>query len=274
MKITNIEFDEMKYYNTETLIPYLLKNNIDNEKEFQSVLLSIDIVDMDHPMDFVYRLFYEDIYLKNHNSDYINPCVSWYDNEEKILHLKASLSELIGYINMTAPPLIVNLIKKQGYETLQEFVDVLKELLIEQGEKVPYYISKFKECMGMNHFTTKTTYNFERMDTLRTINDGKTPLIDIEAIHGASILGLVENVVDDVSLQCMINILDDNHVSDNIKLWLYPILEEMNMSDSVINVYHDDKRGYFIEINIPSFSSCDYPELSKRIFESYNKLVK
>jgi L-lysine 2,3-aminomutase len=72
---------------------------------------------------------------------------------------------------MTAPPLILNLIKNQGYNNIDEFVSVLKELLIQERIRVPYYTMKFKECMGMNHFATKTTYNFERMDALRQIND-------------------------------------------------------------------------------------------------------
>lgn len=268
MKVTDITLMDQDYYEEDTILPYLLKNNIDNEKFFQSVFFDITIVDMDHPMDIVYRYFYEDIYLHNHDSNGPNSSFSIYVKDTETVHLRPSISELIGYINMTAPPLIINLIKKQGYSSIQEFIDVLKELLIVQSEKVPYYIEKFKECMGMNHFSTKTTYNFERMDMLRQINGEDVPLVDIEAVHGTTIEYFIKNDDTSVHVQCMVNV----QTTEQVKEYILPILEDMDGEDSIINVYIDFDRGYFVELNIPEYFSHRYPILSKLIKSSYSKL--
>ena len=273
MKVTNIELNEKEYYEEETFLPYLLKNNIDNEKLFQEVFFDITIEELDHPMDFVYRYFYEDIYLHNHDIDGANSGFSVYDNRD-VLHLRPSLSELIGYINMAAPPLILNLIKSQGYKDIDEFISVLKELLIQERSRVPYYTMKFKECMGMNHFSTKTTYNFERMDTLRQINGQACPLVDVEAINGVSIERLARQDLDfDLyvdHLQCMINVINKKQVEEVV----LSIIEDLEGDASIINVYIDPDKGYFVELSIPDFYTKRNPNLMKLIKESYSKLYE
>lgn len=270
MKVTKIELRELDYYKEETILSYLLKNNIDNEKLFQTVFFDITIEDIDHPMDIIYRYFYEDIYLHNHDVDGVGSGYSTYN--EGVIHLRPSLSELIGYINMAAPPLIVNMIKNQGYSDIQEFITVLEELLIVQSKKVPYYVEKFKTCMGMNHFSTKTTYNFERMAMLRTINGNDCPLVDVEVTNGVSVERLVKH---DTSfdlyadhIQCMVNVIHEKQ----IKSVMLPILDDMDGNDSIINVYNDPDKGYFIELSIPDYYAKRYPNLRDLIRESYLKL--
>lgn len=270
MKVTNIELKEQGYYEEETFLPYLLKNNIDNEKFFQSVFFDITIEEIDHPMDIVFRYFYEDIYLHNHDTDGVGTGYSTY--EDGVFTLRPSLSELIGYINMTAPPLILNLIKNQGYKNIDEFISVLKELLIQERIRVPYYTMKFKECMGMNHFATKTTYNFERMDTLRQINDQTCPLVDIEVTNGVAVERLVKHdrgidLYGD-HIQCMVNVINKKQVENVI----IPILNDMDGTDSIINVYVDQNKGYFVEFNIHGYYANRYPNLRDLIRESYSKL--
>ena len=273
MKVTNVELNEKEYYEEETFLPYLLKNNIDNEKFFQKVFFDITIEELDHPMDFVYRYFYEDIYLHNHDIDGVNSGFSVYVNRD-VLHLRPSLSELVGYINMAAPPLILNLIKSQGYKDIDEFISVLKELLIQERIRVPYYTMKFKECMGMNHFSTKTTYNFERMDTLRQINGQACPLVDVEAINGVSIERLARHDLDfDLyvdHLQCMINVINKKQVEEVV----LSIIDDLEGDASIINVYIDPDKGYFVELNIPDFYTKRNPNLMKLIKESYSKLYE
>ena len=273
MKVTNVELAEKEYYEEETFLPYLLKNNIDNEKFFQKVFFDITIEELDHPMDYVYRYFYEDIYLHNHDTDGINTGFSTYPNKD-VLHLRPSISELIGYINMAAPPLILNLIKSQGYKDIDEFISVLKELLIQERIRIPYYTMKFKECMGMNHFSTKTSYNFERMDTLRQINGQACPLVDIEAINGTSIERLVRQDLDfDLyvdHLQCMINVINKKQVEEVV----LSIIEDLEGDASIINVYIDPDKGYFVELSIPDFYTKRNPNLMKLIKESYSKLYE
>ena len=273
MRVIDIEFANKNTYNEETILPYILKNNIENEKFYQSVFFEIIIEKdpSDDIMDYIYRIFYEDIYLHNHDGDHVNPAVSWYDAEDEVFHLHASLSELIGYITMAAPPLIINMIKNQGYDGVDEFITVLKELLIVQSKKVPYYVTKFKECMGMNQFPTKTSYNYNRMIALRKLNGTDQPLIDIEAAAGFYIeTGATEPVVE-VHLQCMVN-FPDHDVLDN---WLPDILfEDLTGEDSVINVFKHDTLGYFMEINIPDYASRKYPNVDKLIKRSYSKIYK
>ena len=274
MKVTNVELAEKEYYEEETFLPYLLKNNIDNEKFFQKVFFDITIEELDHPMDYVYRYFYEDIYLHNHDTDGINTGFSVYTNKKDVLHLRPSISELIGYINMAAPPLILNLIKNQGYKDIDEFISVLKELLIQERIRIPYYTMKFKECMGMNHFSTKTSYNFERMDTLRQINGQACPLVDIEAINGTSIERLAKQDLDfDLyvdHLQCMINVINKKQVEEVV----LSIIEDLEGDASIINVYIDPDKGYFVELSIPDFYTKRNSNLMKLIKESYSKLYE
>lgn len=273
MRVIDIEFENKNIYNEETILPYILKNNIENEKFYQSVFFEITIKKglSDDIMDYVYRLFYEDIYLHNHDGDHINPNVSWYDAEDKVFHLHASLSELIGYITLAAPPLIVNVIKNQGYDGVDEFITVLKEFLIVQAEKVPYYVDKFKECMGLKQFPTKTSYNFDRMKTLRMLNGTDQPLIDIEAAAGFYIETVATEPVTEVHLQCMAN-FPDHDVMDN---WLPSILfDDLTGEDSVINVFKHDTLGYFIELNIPDYASRKYPNVDKLIKRSYSKIFE
>lgn len=271
MRVIDIEFENQNIYEEETILPYVLKNNIDNEKFFQTVFFEITISKdpSDDIMDYVYRIFYEDVYLHNHDGDHINPNVSWYDSEDEVFHLHATLSELMGYINMAAPPMIINLVKQQGYGSIQELLDGLKEFLIVQAEKVPYYISKFKECMGMNQFPTKTSYDYNRMITLRELNGTDKPLVDIEAASGFYISTIATEPVTEVHMQCMINFPDHDAV-DN---WLSEILfNDITGEDSVINVFKNDKLGYFVEFNIPDYSSKKYPTIDKLIKASYAKL--
>ena len=273
MRVIDIEFANKNIYNEETILPYILKNNIENEKFYQSVFFEIIIKKepSDDIMDYIYRIFYEDIYLHNHDGDHINPNVSWYDAEDEVFHLHVSLSELIGYITMAAPPLIINMIKNQGYDGVDEFITVLKELLIVQAEKVPYYVTKFKECMGMNQFPTKTSYNYNRTIALRKLNGTDQPLIDIEAAAGFYIETVATEPVVEVHLQCMVN-FPDHDVLDN---WLPDILfEDLTGEDSVINVFKHDTLGYFMEINIPDYASRKYPNVDKLIKRSYSKIFK
>lgn len=270
MKVTNIELKEQDYYNEETFLPYLLKNNIENEKFFQSIFFDITIEEIDHPMDIVFRYFYEDIYLHNHDTNTAGCGYSTY--EDGVFTLRPSLSELIGYINMAAPPLILNLIKSQGYKDINEFISVLKELLIQERIRIPYYTMKFKECMGMNHFPTKTSYNFERMDMLRQINGQACPLVDIEAISGTTIERLAKHDTDfDMyvdHIQCMVNVINQNQV----KSVILPIIDEMEGTASIINVYVDKNKGYFVEFSIPEYYAVRHPNLRDLIRESYLKL--
>jgi hypothetical protein len=175
----------------------------------------------------------------------------------------------MGYINMAAPPMIINLVKQQGYGSIQELIDGLKEFLIVQAKKVPYYISKFKECMGMNQFPTKTSYDYNRMITLRELNGTDKPLVDIDAASGFYISTIATEPVTEVHMQCMINFPDHDAV-DN---WLPEILfNDITGEDSVINVFKNDKLGYFVEFNIPDYSSKKYPTIDKLIKASYAKL--
>ena len=267
MHVKDITLENKEIYDNETMLPYLLKNNIDNEKFFQSVFFEItmDVNLTDNIMDMVYRIFYEDIYLHNHDTEAINERISFYDDDTRTFYMQVSLSELIGYINMTAPPLILNLIKNQGYKDIDEFISVLKELLIQERIRVPYYTMKFKECMGLNQFPTKTTYSFERIDALRSLNSGKDPIIDIEASSGYSINHVATEDVEEVHLQCMINFMNDDHV----KFWLPDILDDLRYLDSIINVFKDEKRGYFMELNIPDYSSKKYRYIDSLIKRSY-----
>ena len=267
MHVKDITLGNKEIYDNETMLPYLLKNNIDNEKFFQSVFFEItmDVNLTDNLMDMVYRIFYEDIYLHNHDTEAINERISFYDDDTRTFYMQVSLSELIGYINMTAPPLILNLIKNQGYKDIDEFISVLKELLIQERIRVPYYTMKFKECMGLNQFPTKTTYSFERIDALRSLNSGKDPIIDIEAASGYSINHVATEDVEEVHLQCMINFMNDDHV----KFWLPDILDDLRYLDSIINVFKDEKRGYFMELNIPDYSSKKYRYIDMLIKRSY-----
>lgn len=272
MHVKDIELQFKDEYDDDTILPYLLKNNIDNEKYFQTVFFEVKMdVDLtDNLMDMVYRIFYEDIYLHNHDATTDHNSVSFYDDDTRTFYMQVNLSELIGYINMAAPPLILNMIKNQGYKDIDEFISVLKELLIQERIRVPYYTMKFKECMGLNQFQTKTTYNFDRMDALRSISTGKDPVIDIEAAFGYPIETIATEDVEEVHLQCMINFMNDGHVN----FWLQDILGDLCGRDSIINVFKDDKRGYFIELNIPDYSSKKYRYIDSLIKKSYLVLYK
>lgn len=267
MHVKDITLEFKEIYDEDTMLPYLLKNNIDNEKYFQTIFFEItmDVNLTDNLMDMVYRIFYEDIYLHNHDAKTDHERISFYDNDTRTFYMQVNLSELIGYINMTAPPLILNLIKNQGYKDIDEFISVLKELLIQERIRVPYYTMKFKECMGLNQFPTKTTYNFDRIDALRSLNSGKDPVVDLEAAFGYTIEEVATTDVEEVHLQCVINFMNDDHVNS----WLPDILDDLFCRDSIINVFKDDKRGYFIELNIPEYSSKKYRYIDSLIKRSY-----
>ena len=163
------------------------------------------------------------------------------------------------------------MIKNQGYADLDEFVDVLRELLIEQAKNVPYYIMKFKECIGMNQFPTKTSYDFNRIDMLRQINGHNSALVDIEAVFGSDIESLVKHDVNCVDLQCMINVYNKSQITN----YVYDIIDELNLleGDSIISIYKDPTRGYFIELYIGyGYDSKKYQNLTNLIRESYIKL--
>lgn len=272
MQVKDITLDFKEIYEEDTILPYLLKNNIDNEKYFQTVFfeVTIDVNLTDNLMDMVYRIFYEDIYLHNHDAKTDHDKISFYDDDTRTFYMQVNLSELIGYINMTAPPLILNMIKNQGYSSIDEFIGVLKEFLIQERIRVPYYSMKFKECMGLNQFETKTTYNFDRIDALRSISTGKDPVIDVEAVFGYPIETIATENVEEVHLQCMINFMND----DQVNLWLPSILDDIQYKDSIINVFKDDKRGYFVELNIPDYSSNKYKYIDSLIKKSYSVLYK
>ena len=272
MRIKNIWIDDDLYLSKDTMLPYLLKNNIENERLFQEVFIGMIIEDIDHPIEPLYRIFYEGLYLRQHNLNSLNEhFCSHYDKSENVFHLYASLSEMIGFVNMAAPPLIINMIKNQGYADLDEFVDVLRELLIEQAKNVPYYIMKFKECIGMNQFPTKTSYDFNRIDMLRQRNGHNSALVDIEAVFGSDIESLVKHDVNCVDLQCMINVYNKSQITN----YVYDIIDELNLleGDSIISIYKDPTRGYFIELYIGyGYDSKKYQNLTNLIRESYIKL--
>lgn len=135
--------------------------------------IKVSFESLDSPMDFVYRLFFETIFLRKtfHKStcEPINTKLNFVPGN-LMYNVIITLDEAIGFIqNVTSAAL-----KKYNhdlYSSIENIIETLKEYLIVENPQQDFYLSSFKRMMGMDHFETNPlkacNYDEKRIEVIR-----------------------------------------------------------------------------------------------------------
>lgn len=144
------------------VINMTLEKGIINDYLFDNYFFHIR-VELDKPIDFIYRRLWEAIYLRTKK-------YSIYDKNSKLFTIKMSLSEAMQFINAATPPILQYLIK-DSTNSLSSIIDVLDQFLIDDNSgHLQTYHSIFKRLMHLEPFDTKWEYDTTHAEILRKHN--------------------------------------------------------------------------------------------------------
>lgn len=274
MRVTKIKFRGATH---EGFVDFTLSKGIMNDYLFDDLYFDIYIEDVE-PIDFLYRIMYEQLYLKRTNCKYDMSSM-----EGKTMKMTITLSEAILFIKAALPP-VFKPREKEAYQSINDIKETLLALL-EEGDSQIEYLNVFKHNTGLSPFETKTDYDFKRMELMRQFNPTE-PLIDVlvcskdygeiyDGIEGDELedyegslyreptgadLHCVFNCMRKTELDLMLKIIDESH---------YYYLNQL-CNVGILNIFKRDFSGYFVEFYIENFDS----DVVKTLHEIYKRSYK
>lgn len=261
MKIIQIE----KISNGSKLIDELLSKSLSNDYLFEQCGYYMTIQPSDGLIgyeEFLYRKLWEKVYLRRNDTNLESHMLV-----DGNIHLFVSLSEAIGLINFITPPALKKYIP-ESIKTTESISDVLSEYLFDdKPNQQLHYKSEFQRFIKFGKFDTVTTYNFSRINMLRTIiPDGIICDLRCHTADKAMDLCNCDNQKTyDIQL-----VLNANNEKDLKYICNY--IDNYN----IINVFTHPEYGYFVELYIPEYSCLKDTFISSIIQKTqsaiYNKL--
>ena len=274
MRVTKIKFRGAIH---EGFVDFTLSKGIMNDYLFDNLHFDIYIEDVE-PIDFLYRIMYEQLYLKRTNCKYDMSSM-----EGKTMKMTITLSEAILFIKAALPP-VFKPREKEAYQSINDIKETLLALL-EEGDSQIEYMSVFKHNTGLSPFETKTNYDFKRMELMRQFNPTE-PLVDVlvcskdydeiyDGIEGDELedyegslyreptgadLHCVFNCIRKTELDLILKIIDESH---------YYYLNQL-CNVGILNIFKRDFSGYFVEFYIENFDS----DVVKTLYEIYKRSYK
>lgn len=264
MNITSV-----KNVSNDTFLDFILGMNALNDIVLDRNFIDIEVNEVD-PLNFIYRRYFENVFLHRtaeNVSEYLG------DNRYRI---RISVGEGIGILKQMLPP-VFQLRARELYSTMDVLVDTLQYYLtdIDTGT-LEFQIQKFKKAIGWNPFETASTYDADRMKTLRkhALAETKTgKCLDIYAYKDNSTDGFKlfykgEVTADkEAELQCVFG-YDSKHDLFS----LIRILQE-NKNAKVINVFAPEGVSFScVEIYIDKFISDENKNLTDLMVATYSHI--
>lgn len=147
MKITSIHPDltdaEHKFADQ------LLYRHMYNNHLFERNYLILKVENIDSILDFVYRRYWEESFLRRNITSFLSTCLS----KDKII---MSIAECLQFIDLALPPVFR---KKLGeIQSVNDIIDVMTSLLIQPSDQQSLYISILKKVLNLQPFETGTNY--------------------------------------------------------------------------------------------------------------------
>ena len=240
-------------------------NDIVLDKNF----IDIEVNEVD-PLNFIYRRYFENVFLHRSSEN-----VSEYLGDNKY-RIRISIGEGIGILKQMLPP-VFQLRARELYATTKVLVDTLEYYLtdIDTGT-LELQIQKFKKAIAWNPFETASTYDVDRMKTLRShvLAETKTgTCIDVYAYKYLSKEGFKSLYNGEVTeenkaeLQCVFGY--------DTKRDLFSLINilEANKNIKVINVFGPDGVSFScVEFYIDKFISSENEKLTELIKHTYSFL--
>ena len=260
MTIEKIEFCEKE----DLFFDAMLGMNALNDFVLDRNFIKIRVTDPD-PLNFIFRRYFEDAYLHRSHEN-ISKHV-----KDRTYDIMISAGEAIGIIKQLVPP-VFQIRVREVYASKELLIDTLNYYLtdIDTGT-LDFQINKFRKCIGWNPFETISTYDKDRMDTVRakTLKDGREGgSIDLYLVRGDYKDVIEGNADADIEMQCVF--------AYDYKKYLYDLIDILKQNEEIkiCNVFTPEGAKYScVEFYLEHYDYTDNPRLHKLIHDTYVKLL-
>lgn len=257
MKVTDIKIGR-----SSNFVSFLLNKDIHNDILLDDCLIDIT-VEPDRLSDFLYRRLWETVYLRR------KPKKLSTLNDPKSVQLTISFVEAINFIKSVTPPVYQSRVHEL-YRDIDNLKNSLELFLRDDVESIlTQNHSIFKKGMGFQEFETEPSkYDMSRINYLRNKTNNDV-VVDIFACTDFNSVLKGDATYTHMNIQGMISYYNQANLRDLLTRLKYE-LQDIN----ILNVFHDDMNGHFIEfciLDAENFSN-DFPAVTKLIQETYNQL--
>lgn len=248
------------------MINELLSKNINNDIIYESTFINIAINNTLNPIDFIYRIIWERMYLRRNRN-----VISYYNTTYNEYFIRMSVAEAIVFINTVTPPPFRDKIHILT-SSMSDIIESLETFLMVENDQLEYNLSVFCKCMNIGKIDMKFDYNFNRMKMLRKINPRNivADVIYTSTSFDKVYLGKVEN---DAHIIVVINCFHWRELFDILRM-IYLDETHGKIRCDVLCLYKSDMDGYFVELYFEQYNSNDDKLLSDIIKQTYAKIIK
>ena len=216
--INEVEF--VKFLGDTSFVDKLLKQKCHDDIIYEHAEFAICCT-LRNPTVCLYRWLFEQTYLRNEK-------VSRYIAHSGVFIIRASLSEILGYIQKVTPPYLAHTI--ESLNSIEDIIGALNMFLIEsKGDQFhQYYLNTFENCLRICEFDTAWTYNDKRLRekwAKVTVNKSFVRVVDAydeSTRNGRMTFAIIPNPenIDRVQKALSVYKISNIHVNDDGSIYI------------------------------------------------------